>query len=84
MSARSDLMGVDSELVFLDPASTFDGAILGLAEGCGRPDVVLYSRKKIIEALERSGMEPEDAAEHYEFSIAGAYVGPKTPMFLDD
>ena len=27
-------------------------------------------------------MTDEDAMEHFEYNIAGAYVGPKTPIFV--
>lgn len=84
MRDRELLRDMDPDLVFLDPPRVFDGAILGVMERCGSEPVVAYSTKKILLALERGGMESEDALEHFEFNIAGAYVGPRTPMFLCD
>jgi len=46
-------------------------------------EVLVYSVSKILEILEQS-MSSEDAREYYEYNIAGAYVGPETPMYVDD
>jgi len=44
---------------------------------------VVYDTTKIIDILcERDGMDRDEAAEYYEFNIAGAYVGDRTPMFI--
>jgi len=29
-----------------------------------------------------SNMSPEEAAEYFDFNVASAFFGPKTPMFL--
>lgn len=70
----------DEELLFADG---FDGAILGVAERCGQPPVVVYDRQKCIDILmERDSASYEDALEHFSFNVIGAWVGERTPMYL--
>ena len=65
-------------------ADGFDEAIIGVAFMFSAGAVALYDRNKIIEILvTEEGMEYEDAIEHYEFNIAGGYVGEKTPVFCE-
>ena len=60
----------------------FDEAIIGVVERIGI-QAICYDTAKIIEILcERHGMEDEEAAEYFEFNIAGAYVGERTPIFV--
>ena len=48
-------------------------------------ELMVYSVKKVLEILmTRDGMSYEDAREFYEFNIVGAYVGPGTPVFVED
>lgn len=58
-----------------------DDAIIGVASQCGGMDVLLYDEEKIIEKLQED-MTRDEAVEHFHFNIAGAYLGPNTPMFL--
>jgi hypothetical protein len=59
-------------------ADGFDEAIIGLEYNTNR---VIYSVEKCIEIL-REDMSWEDAMEHFDFNIAGAYVGEQTPIFI--
>lgn len=43
--------------------------------------VALYDSGKLAACYMSEGMEEDEAWEHFEFNVAGAYVGPKTPMF---
>jgi hypothetical protein len=64
-------------------ADGFDEAIVGVAERCGMPPVVVYDARRCIEILvARDGMSPEEADEFFRFNTLGAYVGPHTPLFL--
>jgi hypothetical protein len=58
-------------------ADGFDEAIIGLEYNTNR---VIYSVEKCIEIL-REDMSWEDAMEHFNFNVAGAYVGEQTPIF---
>jgi len=64
-------------------ADGFDHAILGLLSIDGT-EVVAYSTRKIIEGLVVDGMETWEAEEYFSFNIEGSYVGPRTPVFIDD
>ena len=47
--------------------------------------LMVYSVKKVLEILmTRDGMSDDDAREFFEFNIVGAYVGPGTPVFVED
>lgn len=69
----------DPELLFADG---YDGAIIGISNCIGSPDVVVYSRSKCIEILIADGMDPEDAQEYFDYNTAGSYVGERTPIFI--
>lgn len=59
-------------------ATGFDECIIGMGYREGQA-VLIYSADKIIESLD---MYYDDAVDYFEFNIAGAYMGPKTPMFV--
>ena len=63
-------------------ADGYDDCIIGL---CRRfNDVFLvYDRAKVIAKLVAGGLTEEEAEEHFEFNIAGAWVGASTPGFVE-
>lgn len=63
-------------------ADGFDEAIIGWAQRCGEPPVVVYDRDKAIACLVASGMTGDEAEEFFVFNVGGAWVGPRTPVFL--
>jgi hypothetical protein len=71
----ADNLGDDKMLV----ADGFDAAIIGITEAC--EPVVVYDWDKCVELL-RKDMPEEDAIEHMSFNVTGAYVGPRTPLFI--
>jgi hypothetical protein len=61
-------------------ADGFDDCIIGL----GRRDgewVAIYSSEMVVQSLARD-MPEEAALDYFEFNIEGAYMGPKTPIFV--
>jgi hypothetical protein len=63
-------------------ADGFDDAVIGVDYGSSR---LIYSCSKCIEILiEQEEMTAEDAIEHFQFNVAGAYVGEKTPIWCED
>jgi hypothetical protein len=65
-------------------ADGHDDAILGLVDvGEGRI-VVAYSTKMILQGLVNEGLTWDEASEHFEFNIRGAYCGPGTPVYVQD
>jgi hypothetical protein len=82
MSIRDRIAEFDEELILLEP-STFDSAIVGVAERAGGLCAVCYDREKCIGVLMAdNGWDREDAEEFFEFNTVGAYVGEKTPIFV--
>lgn len=71
-----------TEALFLEPSS-FDEAIVGIAERAGGLAAVAYDRSACIAVLVRDGMTIDEAEEWFEFNTASAYVGPGTPIFVD-
>jgi hypothetical protein len=62
-------------------ADGFDDAIIGV-EIYTYPRVV-YSVEKCIEILKSEDMTEEEAFEHFEFNVAGSYVGEQTPLWIE-
>jgi hypothetical protein len=60
----------------------FEDAIIGIAERCSQPLVVVYDAEKCVEILIDGGMEPEDAAEWFSVNTLGTWAGEMTPLFL--
>ena len=69
-------------------------AFVGMGTRCGQVEVAVYSVEKCIEEiikqmkrddLELTGGETyeENAWEHFEYNIRGAWNGDETPMFLE-
>ena len=75
---RKALMDIDEEILM---AAGFEEALIGYVTVFSST-VALYDRAKCIEILKkRDGMDEEAAEEFFEFNVAGAYVGEKTPAF---
>lgn len=82
-SIRQNIAEIDPELVLLDPAERYDKCIIGIASRIGMDDCVAYDRSKVIAELMNDGMTEEDAEDFFSFNIAGAYVGARTPIFIE-
>lgn len=77
---RARLAEYDEEMLCADG---FDDAIIGFAERCSQPLLVVYDAEKCIDILvERDGMSRDEAHEFFSFNVAGAWVGNHTPVFL--
>lgn len=81
-----DMTG-DTELLFADG---LDGAIIGVSQAFSEPRVV-YSVSAVLAILmadhdpDPDGDDPYvEAREHFDFNIGGAYVGPRTPIWVED
>lgn len=61
-------------------ADGFDEAIIGFEPNEYR---VVYSRNKCVEILCQE-MSEEDALDYLEYNTFNAYVGEKTPIWVDD
>jgi len=70
---------IDPEIILADG---FEDAFLGFAEQFSSGPVAVYDRAKCIEVLVKQDMTHEEAEEYFEFNVAGAYVGERTPLFF--
>jgi len=65
-------------------ADGFDNAVLGIAKRACHPEVVAYDYAKCVQILvERDDMTEEEAYEFMEFNVVGAFVGERTPVFVE-
>jgi hypothetical protein len=59
----------------------FDEAIIGYEPSSGR---LIYDRDKMVMiAVEDMEMDHQDAIEHLEYNVWGAYVGELTPTYIE-
>jgi hypothetical protein len=67
-------------------ADGFEAAMLGFARVPETQKyVAVYSSAKCIQVLmERDDMDEETAQEFFSFNVECAYVGPSTPIFVQD
>jgi len=66
-------------------ADDLDDAIIGVVNDFNSPPRVAYSTTKVIEILMKSyDMDYTEAIEYFSFNVSGAYVGEKTPIWVDD
>jgi hypothetical protein len=63
-------------------ADGFEDAIIGVAERCSQPALVVYDAARCIEILVAQGMTHDEAVEYFYFNTLGAWVGENTPLFL--
>jgi hypothetical protein len=64
-------------------ADGFEDAVIGVAERCSCPALVVYDAQKCIEILMSQGdMSYEEAEEFFSFNTLGAWAGEHTPLFL--
>jgi hypothetical protein len=68
----------DEDLLFADG---FDASIIGLDTNSMR---VVYSKQKMIDGLVDGGMDLDEAMEFLEYNTWCAYVGEKTPIYVDE
>ena len=57
----------------------FDDAIIGVDDNNLK---IVYDIDEVINILIINGMDVDEAIEHYEYNIAGSYVGENTPLFI--
>ena len=81
----TDFYALTDDVLFADG---FDDAIIGFNE---EDWVVVYSRQKCVDILASEFSEEEGvsdphgvALEYLEYNTFSAYVGERTPLFIDD
>lgn len=63
-------------------ADGFESAFVGVGQCFSKQPQAIYDRDKCIRALVDGGASIEDAIEHFEYNVQGAWVGPSTPVFV--
>jgi hypothetical protein len=64
-------------------ADGFEDAVIGVAQRCSCPALVVYDAERCVEILMNNGdMSYEDALEFFDFNTLGAWAGEGTPLFL--
>jgi len=83
MNIREELAEQYGEdLLFLDE-DFFDKAIVGVVHQFNNT-VVCYDKNMVIDLLSvENEMSEEDALDYFYYNTIGAYVGEKTPAFLE-
>jgi len=62
----------------------FDDCIIGICNRMGQEPIVAYDYHMVINKLaSEPDMSYEDAIEYYEFNQIGAWVGERTPCFVE-
>ena len=68
----------DSDLLTADG---FDKALIGWG-GAFNQEATVYDYETCVRILVDEGLSQEEAREHMEFNVVGAYVGDHTPIFV--
>ena len=71
---------VEGELLFADG---FNDCIIGVHRRTfDHAACVVYDRDAMIQQLIGDGLTFEEAEEHFDFNVAGAYMGKHTPIYV--
>ena len=79
MEIREEISQRHDDILFADG---FDSACIGVAR-TSVGFVACYDIDMCIEVLVNDGMDYGDALEYFDFNVAGAYIGDKTPVFME-
>jgi hypothetical protein len=74
----------DDQFLFLSEPE-YDEAILGVCHRFGQEAVIAYDYNKVCDIASTliNDDDPTNVVEYVEFNIIGAYVGERTPIFVD-
>ena len=65
-------------------ADGFDEAFMGAVNHVGNPIAVYGRTKCIMQLMRQNKWTSEEAEEYFSFNVEGAYVGPFTPIFMEE
>lgn len=74
------LSDIDENILVADG---LDNAFVGLANTKDGIVAVYQIDLVVVELMEDKGMTIDEAEEYIDFKISSAYVGPRTPLFLN-
>ena len=83
---KAEILAEEYSEVDLLQADGFDDAILGVVfDNMNAVPRIAYSISKCVRILvERDHMSPDEAREYFDFNVEGAYMGEKTPIWVED
>jgi hypothetical protein len=65
-------------------ADGFEEAFIGMARRIGGGEVAVYDYDECVAVLmRRDKMTYEEALDYFEYNVVGAFMGPKTPLFVE-
>jgi len=76
---REQLEEINEEAVLF---TGYEDALVGTCIRFGQEPIAIYDLDRCIEGLMKSGLDYEEADEHFQFNTLGAWVGEFTPAFL--
>jgi len=79
MSCKETIAEINPKAYLLP--EEYDSALIGYVSHMSVPAIAVYEAEKVIEILQEE-LSYEEASEHFEFNIAGSYLGKNTPLFL--
>lgn len=72
---------IDPEILLMDG---FDSCFVGIVERADSPDIACYDYEKCIEKImQDTRMDETDSREYFQFNCACAWVGDRTPCFIN-
>ena len=86
---RDNIWELFSDVIIYDsPVSDDDIVGMGLIYDSDYNWVVVYDENKVLNTLIQEFSDSEDpetdAIEYYNYNIIGGYLGPQTPIFMND
>jgi hypothetical protein len=61
-------------------ADGFDEAVIGIEINTGRLVYDIFKMRELL--IKNDGMSSDDAMEYLDFNVLGAYMGEKTPIYV--
>jgi hypothetical protein len=65
-------------------ADGLDNAFKGVINRDGKPVAVYGKRTCLFELAKTNNWSIDDAEEYFSFNVEGAYVGDRTPLFMEE
>lgn len=83
-TSRMDQLLGEAEALLMNPQALYNPCLIGTGERAGGMLVAAYDMEKVIEAMAGdNGWDMDEAREFFEFNVLGAYVGDKSPVFVN-
>lgn len=78
----SEVAGFDIGDHALIGPTGFEHCIVGVLERANQDPFLVYDKDRVLGELQLQGMTYDEAIEHFEHNMLGAFVGHTTPGFI--